>query len=62
MYYVHASWLRIQDSAQFTTYHEVNRDFLTHDDMDLAFNAVSEHFPWVIGWRLMALNVFSSKP
>lgn len=60
--YVHATWLRIQDNAQFTTYHKVNRDYITGDDADLAFDAMSQHYPWVTGWRLMALNIFSSKP
>lgn len=61
-FYVYASWLRIQDNAQFTTYHETQDDCLVPQDMDKAFDKMSESYPWVTGWRLMALNVFSSKP
>jgi hypothetical protein len=61
-HWVHAVWLRIQDNAQFTTYHKVERDHITADDADMAFDAMSEHFPWVTGWRLMALNIFTSRP
>lgn len=63
MHYIHAHWLRRNDGAQFTTYHETLRNQIGAYDTQHAEQKLRATFPNDHErWYLIALEIHPNKP